>query len=344
MTEDYSIAKLKSEILAGATVELSKRVLEFHKPVYDNHHHTAWIFVKLSQNCHVRLTVIDSKSETHGKFTLDKSSDGYVLIDKTTGALIANIEEIEEEAVHAPKQLFLGIYEYCRVGCVFCPLTQSNTSHTHYSLDDIYKDIDDNYGKFSSIGITTSVPPNLSTEDVADEMIFITTKVREKVGTDIPIGVSTKIPTIEHMHRLKQAGADEIRLNYEVANPELAKILMPNKVQTDIFESLRLSVNVFGKNKVSSNILLGLGETDDDVIKTVKLLASIGVIATLYPYDIFESSNALTKTFTRPSSDRLLSLAIAHKLILEKYSLIPQELKTMCPVCTASHIFPGRDL
>jgi len=344
MTNECLIAKLKSEILSGATVELSDKVLETHKPVFDNHHHTAWIFVKLSNNCHVRLTVLDSKNKINSKFILESNDDGYILLDKSKGTIIANILEIEEEAVHAPNQLFLGIYEYCKVGCVFCPLSQDVNNHIHYSLDDIYKDIDDNFEKYSSIGITTSIPLNLSPEDVADEMIFITSKIREKVGSKIPIGVSTKIPSVEHIRRMKNAGADEIRLNYEVANPKLAKILMPNKKQKDILEALRLSVDTFGINKVSSNIVIGLGESDDDVIKAVELLASIGVIPTLYPYDAIESSNTLTKTFVRPSAERLFNLAIAHKSILEKYSLIPQKLKTMCPACAASHIFPGRDL
>ena len=49
-----------------------------------------------------------------------------------------------------------------------------------------------------------------------------------------------------------------------------------------ILDSLRDAVKVFGKNRVSSNIIIGLGETDECVRKGVEYyLAKAGVIAIL---------------------------------------------------------------
>lgn len=62
----------------------------------------------------------------------------------------------------------------------------------------------------------------------------------------------------------------------------LAEKLMPNKAVNDIYQSLISACKVFGKGKVSSNIVLGLGESDQDVIVAIRRLAEIGVIATLY--------------------------------------------------------------
>ncbi len=194
------------------------------------------------------------------------------------------------------------------------------------------------------IGITTSVPPNLSAEDVADEMIFIVGKIREKVGPKIPLGVSTKIPTKEKLISLKKAGADEIRLNIEVANTALSKLLMPKKPVGEIIKSIEIACQLFGKGKVSSNIVIGLGESDSDIIFCIEELAKIGAIATLYPYDPIETNDDYINTLERPSSERLYALAVKHKEILEKYRLDTSGLNTMCPACGASHIFPGRDL
>ena len=341
MYTDLTTAKLKAEILAGDRVELSSAVLAKHKPVFDNHHHTAWIFVKLTDVSRVRLTAVETGR--NATFLLDEEDDTYILRYKDSHKLVAQILSIESEAVHAPEQLFLGIYEYCKIGCVFCPLSKY-TQRTHYSLDDIYKDIDDCEGKFSSIGITTSVPHNLSSEDVADEMIFLTRKIKEKVGESIPIGVSSKIPSKTKMIELKAAGASEIRLNYEVANPVLSEQLMPNKNQQEILRALELAVEVFGANYVSSNILIGIGESDDDILSCVEMLARKGIITTLYPYDSFETNSEIVRSFSRPTAERLLMLAIRHRDIFIKYGLKPQNLKTMCPACAASHLYPGRDL
>jgi len=197
--DKYYIARIKAKLLSGGTVTLSKTISEKYPIFYDNHHHNAWIFLSLSPTSRVRLTV-DNNAPS---FLLDVNSDNTLfIVDNKTKGVIARDLIYEEAIVHAPEQLFLGLYEYCNAGCRFCPCSISK-DRIHYSLDSIYEDIDNANGKaYSSIGITTSIPPHLSADDVADEMIFIVKKIREKVGMDIPLGVSTKTPTKEKGERV----------------------------------------------------------------------------------------------------------------------------------------------
>ncbi len=341
MEPQYQNTWLKARILAGRTVGFSNSAASMHlKGDVENHHRDEWIFIKLGNNSRVRLTVSTSPS-----FWIDTDQDGRLFLQdlKTKEHLIANVV-IEDVVIHAPRQLFLGLYEYCRVGCKFCPLGCAQNEHIHYSLDSIFEDIDKSKEKdYTSIGITTAVPYYLSSDDVADEMTFVVGKIREKVGQSMPIGISTRIPSNQKLEALKLAGATEARLNIEIPNASLSNKLMPNKPSGEIIESIRMACEIFGRGKVSSNIILGLGENDKDVLECVEILAEVGAIATLYPYDPLPSSY-YSGHFQRPSAERIYNLSVAHKNILEKHGLRPEALLTMCPACAASHIFPGKDL
>ena len=263
-----------------------------------------------------------------------------VIKDKINKSILARGIIVEEALVHAPEQLFLGLYEYCSIKCKFCPLAYSNEK-IHYSLDSIFYDIDCNKDKgIQSIGITTAIPPNMDASDVGDELAFVIDKIIKKVGFDIPIGVSTKTPSLSTLKKLREAGASEIRLNLEVWDKELCRKMMPKKDINAILESIQIATEVFGKGKVSSNLILGIGETDKSIIEGIEVLAKSGAIATLYPYDPIEQD---CNNFARPDADRLIRLAKIHKKILDKYNLDPMGLKTMCPACAASHLYPGKD-
>lgn len=342
---EYNNAWIKAVLLSGRTVGFFDRANKYAwKMDLDNHHRDSFLFVRLNKDSRVRLVIDDNP-----RFMIDAYSDTVSIFDAENNQMVVENVAVEEAAIHAPEQLFLGLYEYCKIGCRFCPFgtarVESDIEKVHYSLDSIFRDIDSATNKnYTSIGITTAIPFNLSSDDVADELIFTVRKIREKVGSTIPIGVSTRIPSIDKLRQLYESGANEVRLNIEVADEKLAVKLMPNKPQNDIMISLTSAVDVFGRGKVSSNIVVGLGETDSQIVTMVERLAQIGVVATLYPYDPIDCTSVISRTFSRPSADRLYALAVEHKRILDSNGLDPTALLTMCPACAASHILPGKDL
>ena len=330
--------RIKAKLLAIANIELSKSIYEYAEiKSTGNLLRNEWLFLKLNQTSRVRLTVSD-----YSNIVLCKNDkNGIFIYDKTDKDILIDNLEIETPLAHAPEQMFFSLYRKCIRGCKFCPLTYKN-ENKHHSLDDIFGRIKSD-GIPKSIGITSSNPPNLSTRDIADELCFITSKVRHLLGDSVPIGVSMNSPSYYDLKNLKLAGVNEVRLNIETPNEDLSKMIMPKKTLTDIYKSIEMACNIFGRGKVSSNIIIGLGETDTDIINSVEHLAEMGAVATLYPYDTI-SPNVKTLDFTRPPETRIYNLALIHKEILQKHKLNPLELKTMCCECAASHIFPGKDL
>ncbi len=161
---------------------------------------------------------------------------------------------------------------------------------------------------------------------------------------NVPIGVAV-YPTHDSSQRLRDAGVTEVKYNVETMDREIFDHVCTGRKGHSldfILTSLRDAVTVFGKNRVSSNIIIGLGETDECVRKGVELLAEMGVIAVLRPITISPFRKGEI-TATRPSAERLLKLTKMTREILKRYDLDVTVSQTMCLTCTGCDLTPVRD-
>ena len=102
-------------------------------------------------------------------------------------------------------------------------------------------------------------------------------------------------------------------------------------------------MKIFGKNRVASNFILGLGESDECVLAGVTRLAEMGVIPILRPISPHPLRKGEVKV-ERPSAERLLRLAKATRKVLEDHGLRADLAETMCLPCTGCDITPSRYL
>lgn len=331
-------ALIKAHMLSEAKIQLDSNI-DKHE-LYSstgNIGKNCWIFIRLSKTSRVRMTL----SETANLILVKSDTNDYFIQDSQTDEIIIKHVMVERILAHAPEQLFLLLYKNCSSGCLFCPLTYTS-NNSHYSWEKIYHKILQNISHgIKSISFTTSCPRGKTQDELVDEIADIAIKTQESFGGDIPLGASLKTPTKKQLLRLKEAGIAEMRLNLETYNMTLAHYLIPNKDVNKILCSIEDAVNIFGKEKVSSNIIIGLGESDDDILDGVNKLAEIGALSTLYPYDMIEN---LHVQFKRPLANRIYYLATEHKKILHKHNLNPLGAKTMCCACAGSHLYPGKDL
>jgi biotin synthase-related radical SAM superfamily protein len=111
---------------------------------------------------------------------------------------------------------------------------------------------------------------------------------------------------------------------------------------------LQDAVEVFGRGKVASNIIYGMGETDDDLLDTVERMASMGVAAGLRMLSLNDTNRpymeAALGQLQAPSVKRMIRLAEAHKRILQRHRLDPRTFHTMCFACTCCDLVPFHDL
>ncbi|MGZ4923299.1 MAG: radical SAM protein [Halobacteriota archaeon] len=248
---------------------------------------------------------------------------------------------LEDAIAHCPEQAYITVSEVCIFDCHFCPVPLLGGS---------IKDQDDVVGAVSRILADPKLARNLraialtsgveeSPLGEVERIAAIVRALREKY--DLPIGVSV-YPTPNSTRLLKDAGADEIKYNVETMDRQLFETMCPGLSLESIMQALKDAVEVFGRNKVFSNILVGLGEDDDTVITGMEDLIKVGVIPILRA--VVEHPLRSERSLQRPNAERLLRLARKQRELLDRYDLRADEAKTMCAPCTGCDLMPHRDV
>ena len=261
--------------------------------------------------------------------------DDHVVIIRDNKELAEGI--IEEVVAHCPGQVYITVSERCIYNCQFCsvPLYKGKIKTKEEILAIVEKARE--RGTLKVIALTSGIAT--SPDDEIDRVADI---VRSLTPYKVPIGVAVH-PAKDSSKKLKEAGVTEVKYSVETMDPEIFdRICRGRKGHTleFILESLREAVEVFGRNRVSTNIIIGLGETDECVRKGVEYLAKMGVIAVLRPISISPLRKEALANAVRPSPERLLKLTTMTREILRNYGLSTGESQTMCLACTGCDLTP----
>ena len=276
-------------------------------------------------------------AERGGVFSITKNGEPF--LEKV------NIEPV---VFHCPEQAFFNLDKSCIFSCAFCvsPLLSG----------DLDKRLSDNdivemtkravrEQKVVSIALTSGVCGSIN--ETVERFVSCVSKLRKEFP-DLPIGVEPYVSEKEHVKALKEAGATEIKLNIQSPNAEIFKKVCPELDRGKIIDMLFYSVEVFGKGKVTSNIIFGLGETDEEIEKMTESLCSAGIIPTLRSLHVnIMNSHSLTAAVGRlpqTSADRVIRLAKMQKEKLSAHGLDTRSCRTMCLECTCCDLVPFRDL
>jgi len=246
--------------------------------------------------------------------------------------------KLERPLCHCPEQTYITVSERCIYDCKFCPVPRLDG--TIKDTETVARMVEEAAagGSLSAISLTSGVAE--SPEREVERVAAVVRALRARF--DLPIGVSV-YPTAASTAILRAAGADEIKYNVETMDPAIFARVCPGLSLPFILDALEGAVEVFGRNAVFSNFIIGLGEDDEMVRDGVAYLAKIGVIPILRPISA-SPLRAGEIAVERPSPERLLRLAAMTREILERYDLDPRRARTMCLPCTGCDLTPFRDV
>jgi biotin synthase-related radical SAM superfamily protein len=326
-------AEIKAELLALGKVDVEPSLLPQPSRTSTAGPGTGLRSIFFKSGGHrVRLEI-----DTDSPFKMVQQN-GDVVILKDNKELVRGV--IDPVVAHCPEQTYITISEQCMYDCKFCSVPKFQGKIK--TLDQVLAIVENakKSGKLKTIAFTSGVA---STPE--NEIDRVVEYVQAVAKYHVPIGVAV-YPTQDSSQRLKDAGVTEVKYNVETMDREIFEQVCSGRKGHSldfILDSLRDAVKVFGKNRVSSNIIIGLGETDECVKKGVEYLAKIGVIAVLRPITISPYRKGEI-TATRPSAERLLKLTKMTRDILKKYDLHVEVSRTMCLPCTGCDLTPGRDV
>jgi biotin synthase-related radical SAM superfamily protein len=319
----------KAYLLSVGTVELSEPVALGQSSTAGPGAGGQSIFFRSGDKT-VRLSVVG-----RSPLRLERRGEGAALVQ---GEVEIARGRLVEPLLHCPEQAYITVSERCIYDCKFCavPKLQGGTKSPQVVREMVEQAAATGYLK--AISLTSGV--EISPEHEAERVAGI---VRDLRSFDVPIGVSVSpFPGVNKI--LKDAGADEVKYNLETLDPHLFEKVCPGQSMEAIKEALAEAVDIFGRNRVFSNTIVGLGESDEILRSGIDELAGMGVLPILravYPHPLRIGEIEMA----RPSAERLIGLARYVRRALDNRTGLRGDLAlTGCYKCTGCDLVPGRDL
>jgi len=238
---------------------------------------------------------------------------------------------LEPVALHCPRQAYITVTSGCIFRCRYCEVPAIAAGRK--TPDEIESMVEAVRDRIDSISLTSGVLASIEEEEG-----YVLQVVKRLQRFGLPIGVSI-FPGPHTPKRLHAGGVAEVKFNIEAATGELFTAMCPGLPYDAIWDALKRSVTLFGRDHVFSNLIIGLGESDEEVESCISALCALGVIPILRPLN---PAGALSG-FSRPNAERLTRLFTYHSRSLSAAGLNPGRALTMCVACTGCDMVPGRD-
>ncbi|MBD3172740.1 radical SAM protein [Candidatus Bathyarchaeota archaeon] len=148
-----------------------------------------------------------------------------------------------------------------------------------------------------------------------------------KRETRLPVSVDICPISSTGLYKLHEAGAEYISIPLDGATKEIF-----NKVKgVDVngpyqwnthFKALDSAVNVFGKGRVGSNIIIGLGESEREAVELVQHLHEMCINPVLFAFTPVPGTRL--ESLSQPDVDNYRRIQIARYLIVNEYATIDE--------------------
>lgn len=154
---------------------------------------------------------------------------------------------------------------------------------------------------------------------------------------DIPIQVQCEPPSEDMwFQRLKDAGVDALGMHLEAVSDRVRKQIMPGKASVPLsryMSAYKAAVQVFGKGNVSTYILAGLGDTEEEILSMSQQLIELGVYPFVVPF--VPVAGTPLANHPMPDADMLDRIFAILGPQLVRHGLTSDTLKAGCAKCGA---------
>jgi len=251
--------------------------------------------------------------------------------------------------MHAPGMAFVNIESGCAMDCKFCATPHLKRDQRKRvkkeewlkRLLEVAKRED-----LKSIGITAGVS-GVRGKTLSD-MEWLVRELRARLP-DLPIGAEPYVEVEEEILRLKRAGVTELKLNLQSYDRRVFAKVCPDWDFERLLRLIAFAGREFGRERVTANLIVGMGETDESVEAGVRFLAGNGIVPTVRALRWNDVNRehleaALGGPVEPVTPERMLNLARMQERLLAEAGLSSLNYKTMCHACGACDIVPQVDL
>jgi len=155
----------------------------------------------------------------------------------------------------------------------------------------------------------------------------------------LPIQVQCEPPAdMAVISDLKAAGATAIGIHVESMNDAVRRAWMPGKATVRLAEyraAWTEAVRVFGRNRVSTYLLIGLGETADELARAASELIDMGVYPFVVPFRPLAGSLASSDGAAPPDADLVAGVTARVAELLRQAAMTGADQQAGCAACGA---------
>ncbi|MEJ2278560.1 MAG: radical SAM protein, partial [Candidatus Lokiarchaeota archaeon] len=250
-----------------------------------------------------------------------------MIVDKVRVSLgsAAVLDLIPQKFKIQPSTCYLMTYipGKCSGNCGFCPQSRSSTSTSdklsrvtwpEFSFERFLSKLKHlkPAKKFKRICIQTlNYPNNFS------DLRYIVQKISEQLNINISIAIPPM--SIENLKELKSKGVNRIGIALDAATPEIFRkvkgdLVKSNYTWKEHFKGLKDALKVFPEN-VSTHIIVGLGETEKEVVELLLKLRALKILPSLFAFTPIKGTSLGEKE--RPSAEGYRKIQLSRYLIFE---------------------------
>ena len=206
----------------------------------------------------------------------------------------------------APTTAYLMTYHEgkCVANCAFCPQARTSQSNIEqlsrvtwpaYPTQTVLEKLEETVkeGRIQRVCIQT-----LNYQGVFVEVSAIVKTLKSRVS--VPVSVSCQPLNAENMWLLTEAGVDRIGIALDAATERLFDKVKGTSAGgpyrwRDVNTLLRVAVGVFGEGNVSTHLIVGLGETEKEIVQAVQECVDTGVFPALFAFTPVKGTALATK-------------------------------------------------
>lgn len=223
-----------------------------------------------------------------------------------------------------PTTVYLLTYREgrCSANCAFCPQAKDSTSRADMLSRVIWPDfkVDDVIN-----GIKKSVENEkikrvciqaLNYYGVQRDLEQLVSKIRS--SCKVPISVSCQPLTVEDMIRLSRVGVERISISLDAVTEEIF-----SRVKGELaggpyrwnlhLNALKDAIKVFGRGRVTTHLIAGLGESEEEFISMIQRCVDQGIFPALFAFTPVQGTRMAN--YPRPPITYYRRVQIAHYLI-----------------------------
>lgn len=223
-----------------------------------------------------------------------------------------------------PTTIYLLTYHTakCSANCGFCPQARKSRSRADmlsrvtwpvFPTDHVFQKL---IGVRRKNLVKRICIQALNYSTVFFDVLSLVKEIRSVV--DLPISVSCQPFGESEMKELVQAGVDRIGIPLDAATEEVFEKIKGSRIGGPYNwakqrEILKKAVEIFGNGNVSTHLIVGLGENEEEIVKMIQWCVDNGVYPGMFAFTPIPGT--ALENYVQPSLDRYRRIQVAHYLI-----------------------------